>query len=125
MNVAVVGASDKPDRYSYRAVSQLVAAGHTVFAVHPRVKTVQGLSVYHSLSDIPEPIHTVTLYVSPHVSSKMETELLALRPRRVIFNPGTENRPLMTTLLAHDIAAGEACTLVLLSTSGFADFKLA
>lgn len=125
MNVAIVGASDKPDRYSYRAVEQLLAAGHTVFPVHPRVKQVQNLTVYATLSDIPEPIHTVTLYVSAALSDKLEKELIALRPRRVIFNPGTENHPLMTTLLAHDIAAGEACTLVLLSTGNFTSFMLA
>ena len=46
MNVAVIGASDNPDRYSYKAVKLLEEKGHRVFPVHPRVKIIDGEMVY-------------------------------------------------------------------------------
>jgi len=54
MNVAVVGASNKPERYSYKAIERLKANGHTVFPVHPKLTEVQGIRVYSSLDQILE-----------------------------------------------------------------------
>ena len=119
MRVAVLGASDDPERYSYKAVLRLKEAGHTVYPVHPKLKTVDGEPVFSSLKDIPEPIHTLTLYVSGDISSKMETEILASKPGRIIFNPGAENAALMAKAAAQGIRTLEACTLVLLSTGQF------
>ena len=119
MRVAVLGASDDPERYSYKALVRLKEAGHTVYPVHPRLKTIEGVPVFASLKDIPEPIHTLTLYVSPEVSSKMEGEILASKPGRLIFNPGAENSTLMAKAAAQGIRVLEACTLVLLSTDQF------
>ena len=119
MRVAVLGASDDKERYSYKALVRLKEAGHTVYPVHPRLKTIEGEPVFASLKDIPEPIHTLTLYISPEVSSKMEEEILASKPGRLIFNPGAENPKLMAKAAARGIRALEACTLVLLSTDQF------
>ena len=119
LRVAVLGASDKPDRYAYMAVERLLKAGHTVFPVSPTVKTVQGLAVLPSLADLPPPIDTLSLYVNPKVSAQMADQILALAPRRILFNPGTENPALMQRARAQGIDAIEACTLVLLSTGQF------
>jgi predicted CoA-binding protein len=119
MNVAVIGASHKPERFSYKAIAKLLAFKHTVFPVHPALKEVLGLPVFASPSALSQPIHTVTLYVNADVSSKMSEEILALRPKRVIFNPGAENPEFTDICLAKGIEAVEACTLVMLDSNLF------
>jgi hypothetical protein len=114
--VAVLGASPKPERYSHQAMVLLRKHGHRVIPVNPSHDQIDGLSVARSLTDITEPIDTVTVYVSPaHLDSQLAS-LISLKPRRVIFNPGAEHPQAMRALQAQGIAVEEACTLVLLRT---------
>ena len=119
MNVAVVGASNKPERYSHQAVVLLAQKGHAVYPIHPALAEIDGHRVFKKLADVPVPVHTVTLYVSPALSGGLAGDLLAARPVRVIFNPGTENPELEEKLAAAGIAVVQACTLVLLRTGQF------
>ena len=119
MNVAVIGASDKPDRYSYKAVMLLKQKGHDVFPVHQRIKTIEGTPVYPSLNDISEPIDTVSMYVAADISNLLANDILAQKPRRIIFNPGAENPDLETKAQQQGIKTLNACTLVMLNTNQF------
>ena len=119
MNVAVIGASHKPSRYSYKAVKLLVEKGHTPFPVHPVIQTIDGIHVYKRLSDIAEPICTVTVYLSAENSNKVADDILNSGAGRVIFNPGAENPYLELRLKENSIDVIEACTLVMLKTGQF------
>ena len=119
MNVAILGASNKPERYSNQALRLLAEKGHAVFPVHPALAEINGHRVFKSLADIPESVDTVTMYVSPAHSTGMADAILASNPRRVIFNPGTENPELEEKLAAAGIGIVHACTLVLLRTGRF------
>ena len=119
MNVAILGASDDPEKYSYKAVHLLEEKGHTAFPVNPKLEQIGGRKVYASLKDLPEPVDTISLYVSPKISMKLADDLVASKPRRVIFNPGAENPELEEKVSAAGIQALEACTLVLLRTNQF------
>jgi predicted CoA-binding protein len=119
MNVAVLGASPKPERYSHQAVALLQAKGHTVFPVNPGSAEILGLKVYARLADIPATLDTVTVYLSPERTAALADEIAAARPGRVIFNPGAENPELAAALREHGIEVVEACTLVLLRTEQF------
>lgn len=119
MNVAVLGASAKPERYSYQAVALLKDKGHTVFPVHPAIRETQGLKAYARLSDIPDALHTLTVYVSTGTSAALGGEILSAHPQRVIFNPGAENPDLAEALRQQGIEVLDACTLVLLRTGQF------
>lgn len=121
MNVAILGASNKPERYSHQAVVLLAEKGHAVFPVHPALAEIDGHPVYKRLADIPEPLDTVTMYVGPALSMGMADELLAAKPRRILFNPGTENPELEEKLAAAGIQILRACTLVLLRTGQFGE----
>ena len=120
-NVAILGASDKPERYSYKAFKMLSHAGYKTFLVHPNLGTLEGHRVYAKLSDLgPEiSIDTLTLYVNPKILAQNMSQVLALRPRRVIFNPGTEEAVLRKQMEKAGIHTVEACTLVLLRTNQF------
>ncbi len=118
MKVAIIGASNKPDRYSYKAMQSLQKNGHEVFLVNPVLKEVEGVAVYPSLSQLSD-IDTVTVYVGADRSSPMQDELLSLKPKRVIFNPGAENDALAKTLEENGVEILSACTLVMLATDQF------
>ena len=119
MNVAVLGASNKPSRYSYMAVECLMQNGHKVFPVHKVIKEVLGLKVSSCLSEIKEPIDTLTVYVNEEISACMENEILQLKPKRIIFNPGTENLDLADKAKAIGVDVVFGCTLVMLSARSF------
>lgn len=117
--VAVLGASPKPERYSNKAIRLLREHGHTVIPVNPAQSQIEGLTVVATIEGLPKPVDTVTMYVSPAHSGPLLSGLLALHPRRVIFNPGSENPALEKALENAGIAVEEACTLVLLRTGQF------
>ena len=119
VNVAVVGATDDPTKYANQAMRMLEAHGDTVFPVNPTKETIDGAKVYPTLKDIPEKIDTVTLYVRAAVSEAMADDILALKPRRVIMNPGTVSDVLAAKLKANDIGVVHGCTLVMLQSGQF------
>ena len=118
VNVAVLGASDDPEKYSHKAVMRLKEKGHVVFPVHPSLKEIEGLKVYVSVRETPA-IDTVSLYLSAKNSSKIADEIISKKPKRIIFNPGAENPELQSKAEAAGIKTLNACTLVLLSTNQF------
>jgi predicted CoA-binding protein len=117
--VVVLGASPKPTRYSNMAVRQLEAKGYRVIPVHPTAERIGDLPVRHSLRDIAEDVHTLTLYLGPLHSRAQIEDILALAPKRVIFNPGTESPQLDSRLKAAGIECVHACTLVMLRSGLF------
>jgi len=117
--VAVVGASEKPDRYANRALRMLRSQGFAPVPVSRSGKGILGLKGYASLTAIPDPVDTVTVYLSPEKQAPVIRDILAVRPRRVIFNPGAENPEAAAALARSGITVVEACTLVLLSTGQF------
>ncbi len=120
MNVAVIGASPKPERYSHQAILRLQEAGHTVFAVTPkRLDSIEGAQVFAAINAIEDPIDTITMYVSAAHSESIADDILAASPDRIIFNPGAENRSLAKMARSQGIETLEACTLVMLSTHQF------
>jgi predicted CoA-binding protein len=117
--VVVLGASADPERYAYRAVAMLKELGHRVIPVHPALAEVQGISVVRSLEEIGERVDTLTLYVGAARLAALIPAMVALRPGRVIFNPGTESAEVVAALDAAGIPWEEACTLVMLRTGQF------
>ncbi|MFW6290484.1 MAG: CoA-binding protein [Mariniphaga sp.] len=114
----VIGASPKPERYSYAAVKLLQQYGHPVIPLAKRAGFVNGIPVR---TDFPlqEQIHTVTLYVGPRHQSEYYDLLLKLKPERVIFNPGTFNDELRQLLENNGIETVEDCTLIMLRSGEF------
>ena len=117
--VAVLGASNNPERYSNMAVRRLREAGHHVIPVNPALSEIEGLPVARSLGEIKKPVDTLTLYVGPERLAALTDEILRLAPKRVIFNPGTESPELAAALDRAGITHLEACTLVMLQTGQF------
>jgi uncharacterized protein len=117
--VVIIGASNNPERYSHRAQLLLRKHGHEVVPVHPKLAEIEGIPVVADVGLISGPVDTVTMYVGPAISAGLQDKLIALKPRRIIFNPGAENASLADALQKAGIACEEACTLVLLNTGQF------
>ena len=118
-NVAVLGASQKEERYSFKAVRMLQEHGHKPIPVHPAGHTVDGVPGLKSLEDIDGLVDTLTMYVNARISDHELDSILVLKPRRVIFNPGAENDDLAAKLEESKIQTIKACTLVMLQTKQF------
>lgn len=118
-NVAIIGASDNPERYSFMAMQLLDQHGHQVHLVSPKFKEIDGHVCYGKISDLGHKIDTVTVYVRSEILEKMVDEIIALKPKRMIFNPGTEAASLYPKFHQVGIETEEACTLVLLRTGAF------
>ena len=96
--------------------------GHTPIPIHPRETEVLGFKVVPEIKELikqGKKIDTLTMYVNPKLSSEYQQDIIDLKPKRVIFNPGSENPLLEKALGKHGIIVEEACTLVLLRTDQF------
>ncbi len=114
----VIGASENPDRYSNKAIHALVSHHHEVVAIGLREGEVAGIT-FTPEKEAFENIDTVTLYIGPQNQPEYYSYILNLKPRRVIFNPGTENPELISKLEVAGIYPEIACTLVLLATGQY------
>jgi len=117
--VVVLGASPKSERYSNQAVRLLREKGFAAVPVHPAAAEIAGIKAAPDLKAVPGPVDTVSIYVRPELLTRMLPDLIALKPGRVIFSPGTEEPDLEAELRAAGITVLEACTLVLLRTNQF------
>jgi predicted CoA-binding protein len=114
----VLGASGNPARYSYLAINRLRAYDHPVVAVGKRVARVADVPI--STDHSPEQdVDTVTLYLNPKNQVEYYDYILNLHPKRIIFNPGTENEELMRKARENNIQPVIGCTLVMLTTGQF------
>nr|WP_294899301.1 CoA-binding protein [uncultured Pedobacter sp.] len=114
----IIGATPNPERYAYKAANKLVQHGHSIVNVGVKKGEVAGQPI-----EKPETIHTdidtITLYVNPINQKDLYQYILTTKPKRIIFNPGTENPELEREAEELGIETLEACTLVLLSIDQF------
>jgi predicted CoA-binding protein len=114
----VLGASANPARYSNLAINRLKGHQHPVVAIGKREAHVAGIPIETEKKPF-EDVDTVTLYLNPARQKEYYDYIISLHPKRIIFNPGTENDELAELALQHGVKPLEACTLVLLSTGQY------
>lgn len=114
----VIGASENPQRYSFLAVSRLRANGHPVIAIGKRTGQIGDTPIVTEHPNVTG-VDTITLYLNPTLQQEYYDYIFSLQPKRIIFNPGTENTELIRLAAEHGVKAQEACTLVLLSTGQY------
>ncbi len=114
----VMGASPNPSRYSYLATAKLARYEHEVIPFGVRKGEIEGIPIVNELPQ-DEDIDTVTLYLNPDLQKQYYDYILGLHPKRIIFNPGTENPEFIKLAKENNIGTEIACTLVLLSTEQY------
>jgi len=110
----VLGASENPSRYSYLAIQKLQSYKHPVIAIGRKKGKVGAVTIEtdHMPADA---VDTVTLYLNPQNQRAYYDYILSLHPKRIIFNPGTENDELIKRSKENGIEPVIGCTLVMLS----------
>jgi predicted CoA-binding protein len=114
----VIGASLNPSRYSNLVINKLIAHGHDVVALGKKAGNIAGIDVDIEKLTYKD-VDTVTLYLNPTNQKEFYNYIVSLKPKRVIFNPGTENPELYKILRDNNIPFESACSLVLLSTNQY------
>ncbi|WP_067028720.1 CoA-binding protein [Allomuricauda sp. CP2A] len=114
----VFGASSNPARYSNLAIRRLVENGVETTAFGVSGGTVSGVQIKDNLAEF-QNINTITLYLNPKNQKEYYQKIIDLKPKRVIFNPGTENPEFYELLKNAGIEVEVACTLVLLATGQY------
>lgn len=115
MKTLIIGASKNPERYSYKAAEKLLAHGHKIELLGLRADEIFGQTIDTEKKQYAD-IDTVTMYVGPKRQPEFYDYIVSLKPRRVIFNPGTENEEFFDILKKNNIQYEVACTLVMLGT---------
>lgn len=114
----IIGATNNPSRYAYLAANKLVKYGHPIINIGIKQGEVAGVPIVKAETIYPD-VDTITLYIGPQNQPLYYDYILKIHPKRLIFNPGTENEELKNIAEENDIQALEACTLVLLSTKQY------
>ena len=114
----ILGASDNPARYSYLALNRLKNHGHPIVAIGRKEAVVSGIPIQQN-TPLEKDVDTVTLYLNPDHQKMYYDYILSLHPKRIIFNPGTENDELASLAESKGIKTMEACTLVMLATGQY------
>jgi predicted CoA-binding protein len=114
----VLGASENTARYANMAIHKLISKEQSVVAIGQKAGEVEGVKI--QTKQVPfTNIDTVTLYLNPTRQRDYYNYIISLEPKRVIFNPGTENPEFYQLLKSNNIKAEVACTLVLLSANQY------
>ncbi|MGC6421315.1 MAG: CoA-binding protein [Flavobacteriaceae bacterium] len=115
----VLGASLKPERYAHQAILKLRAAGHPVLAVGRQAGTIADVQVQTQMDLTWTEIDTVSVYLQKAHQVQYIEAIFQYQPKRVLFNPGTENPFLSKQLQNRGIITENACNLVLLTTDQY------
>ena len=118
MKTLVLGATPNPSRYANIAANRLVSHGHEIVNVGIKKGAVAGAEILNGTPTVDD-VDTVTLYVGPKNQTGYYDWLMDMKPRRIIFNPGTENPELARLAKENDIETEVACTLVLLASGQY------
>jgi predicted CoA-binding protein len=114
----ILGATTKPERAACKAIQMLVDRGHSVLAIGQNAGEVAGIKIKTKAIPLSN-IDTISLYLNPARQRDYYNYIVEAKPKRVIFNPGTENPELYQLLELNNIKADVACTLVLLTTNRY------
>ena len=112
----VIGASPVPERFSNKAVKALRNYDHKVIALGLREGMIEDITIQKGYPEINENVDTVSLYIGPAQQVNKYEYILSLKPKRIIFNPGTENEVLKNLAKENNIEVVENCTLIMLNS---------
>ncbi len=91
--IAMIGASDRPDRPSYGVMAYLQSRGYRVLPVNPQItgEHVHGEYVWRELSQIGEPIDMVDIFRRPQAAGEAVDEAIAAGAKSVWMQLGVIN----------------------------------
>jgi predicted CoA-binding protein len=120
---AVAGASNSRHKYGNKVLRCYWQHGRIAYPVNPQREEVEGVRCYASVSDIPHPVHGLSLITQPQISVAVVSAAIKVGIRHFWFQPGAEHRAAIAlaresggSLIAHG-----PCLLVVLGYDASAD----
>ena len=110
--VAIVGASSDRRKFGNRAVRTFLRQGYDVKPVNPHERSIEGLTVYPTIADVPGPVDIVSIYVPPEIGIGLLDAIAAKQPREIWVNPGAESPALVARATALGLAPILACSII-------------
>jgi hypothetical protein len=111
-SIAIIGASNKRDRFANKAVRAFRDAAYTVYPVHPQEKTVEGLPVYKTVLDIPGPVDIASLYIPPAAGMRVIEQIAKKGIKQVYVNPGADSKELLAKADQLGVETLNVCSIV-------------
>ena len=88
-SIAIIGASNNRDKFGNKCVRAYKSKDYTVFPVNPKEKEIEGLRCFQIITDIPESIDIVSLYITPEITKNIVNDIIAVKPKLFYFNPSS------------------------------------
>lgn len=111
-SIAIIGASNNRHKFGNKAVRAYQYRGWTVYPVHPAQSSIEGLTTYQSIADVPRPLDRVAIYLSPPVTLRVLPDIAAADPGDVYFNPGTYSPEVLARARALGLNVIQSCSIV-------------
>ena len=110
--VAVIGASNDRHKYGNKALRAFASRGHTVYAINPNEREVEGHKAYATVLDVPGPIDMATLYVQPDVGVSVMDDIAKKQIPEVWLNPGADDDAVVQRAQALGVKTIQACSII-------------
>jgi uncharacterized protein len=110
--VAVIGASNDRHKYGNKALRAFASRGHTVYAINPNEREVEGHQAYATVLDVPGPIDMATLYVQPEVGVSVMDDIAKKQIPEVWLNPGADDDAVVERAQALGLKTIQACSII-------------
>lgn len=117
MNVAIIGASTNREKFGNKAVRAYVNQGHTVFPVNLREETIEGLTAFKSVTNIPDKLDRVSVYLPPAVTFQVLPDIATKGTAELFLNPGTESDEVLAKAAELGLNTIQACSIVAIGES--------
>ena len=115
--VAIIGASADRRKFGNKAVRAFRDCGWTVYPVNARATEIEGLRAFPSVSDVPDPLDCVSMYVSPAIGKTLIDEIAAKAPAQFFLNPGAGDAELISLAESRGLNAISACSILYIGRS--------
>lgn len=115
--IAILGASQDPNKFGNKAVRAYVKSGYTVYPVNPRADEIEGLKAYPTVLDIPEDVDTASIYLPPRLTLDVLDDLARKGIKEVYFNPGSESEETYAKAESLGMQPIEACSILAVGVS--------
>jgi predicted CoA-binding protein len=110
--VAIIGASSDRAKFGNKAVRAFLQQGYTVYPVNPKQKSIEGLTAYASIRDVPVRTAMISIYVPPPILLKLLPDIAARGCDELWLNPGTESDQVMAEAERLGLNVIQACSIV-------------
>ena len=111
-NIAIIGASADRNKFGNKCVRAYKSKDYAVFPVNPKENKIEGLNCFPNITDIPETIDIVSLYILPEITEDIINDIISVKPKLIYFNPGTEDEEIINKLQKAGIEVKKECSII-------------